>query len=328
MTKHLLVVALLIGCVASPPGLAQTESERAENAGQAWYDRMASALRELNFEATLVKTHGQRIQPMLWMHGLHQDGLEVELLMQLNGTDVRVLRLGDQTSYYFQPSDNSYSLETDVTFGLLPAAFYKPFSELNEHYQVVASGGMRVTGRPAQYLRLVSRDNNRYHYDLWIDRDTGMLLKLQMMTPQGEILEQLQLTTLQLFAELPVSLDHLKGAQRPPKLYDKQKLQALQFGFEPQWLPQGFKLLRKHHRSLYHMGIPTDYYLYSDGLTEVSIYIANDNEQKLPDLALQGPESLYNTQQRGYVITVVGKLPVETLRRIGENMEVPRQSGR
>lgn len=317
-------IALLLALFLAPQVSAQQPS--AEQAGVLWFDRMATALRELNFEATLVQVQGDRIQPILWLHGRHADDLEVELLIHLNGADVRILRLGDQTSYYFQPADNSYSINSDSTYGLLPAAFYKPFAQLNDYYQVIAGRGMRVTGRDTQYLRLVSRDNSRYHYSLWIDRETGMLLKLQMLTPQGQVLEQLQLTSFQLSEELPVSLADLQGVQRPPRLFDANSAVAPQFGFTPSWLPIGFKLQRQTHRLLYATQIAHDHFLYSDGLTEVSVYVSRKRDQALPELAFEGAESFYNSSNGDFAITVVGKLPVATLKQIADNVEASSNS--
>jgi sigma-E factor negative regulatory protein RseB len=318
-------IALFLALCITPSVSAQQPS--AEQAGVLWFDRMATALRELNFEATLVQVQGDRIQPIMWLHGRHSDNLEVELLIHLNGADVRILRLGDQTSYYFQPADNSYSINSDSTYGLLPAAFYRPFTHLNDYYQVIAGRGMRVTGRDTQYLRLVSRDNSRYHYSLWVDRESGMLLKLQMLTPQGQVLEQLQLTSFQLSDELPVSLEDLQGVQRPPRLFDPNTAEAPQFSLLPRWLPSGFTLQRQTHRLLYATQLANDHFLYSDGLTEVSVYISRKRDQALPELAFEGAESFYNTSKGDYAITVVGKLPLATLRKIAENVDAsgPRQ---
>ncbi|WP_417684852.1 MucB/RseB C-terminal domain-containing protein [Pseudidiomarina gelatinasegens] len=331
MTKYVVAIALWFVAIAPLGALAQSDEraesvERAANAGQVWFDRMARALRSLNFEATLVQSQGQRIQPLVWLHGSYDHNTDIELLIYLNGADTRALRIGDQT-YYYSQAGGSYTLQSDVTFGLIPPAFYKPFTQINAQYQVIASGGMRVTGRNAQYLRLISRDDNRYHYDLWVDRESGMLLKLQMMTPQGEILEQLQVTSIAFSEVLPEQLTEVSDIQRPPKLYDLQQLTELQFALRPQWLPAGFELRRAHHRKLHDTPLPTDYFLYSDGLTEVSIYVTDQRTQALPNLALQGPESIVNSHVNGFAVTVVGKMPAETLRRIGESMTVTATQG-
>ncbi len=301
----------------TPSPTAQSPASSAEF----WFNQMSTALRELNFEATLVKSSGSRLEPMTWLHGVYQDGLEVELVVRLNGADVRSVRIGDDTSYYSQPSDSSYTLHSDVTYGLLPAAFYQPFEALQPHYQVRVDRGMRVTGRATYFIRILSRNNDRYHYGLWIDRSSGMLLKMQMTTPQGEVLEQIQLTTFSERESMPISLSDLRGVPRPPRLHEIRNLEAPQYGVQAQWLPAGFELLRASHRRIAGTQLATDHFLYTDGLTEVSIYVSNRQQQALPELAIQGPESLFNLNLGEHAITVVGKLPATTLERIAQSVQ-------
>lgn len=287
------------------------------------FNEMSQALRELNFEATLVRVSGDRLEPMQWLHGTFADGLEAELIVMLNGPDRRIVRLGQETSYYSQLVEQSYSLTTDVTYGLLPAAFYQDFAALKPHYQVSAADrGVRVVGRDTKFIRVLSRDNDRYHYGLWIDNDSGMLLKMQMTTPQGEILEQLQVTHFYETDSVPISLSDVRGVQQPPRLLDSRNLQAPRFGATPQWLPDGFTLQRSNHRLLAQTRLPTDHFLYSDGLTEFSLYIAEGDVQSLPNLGVQGPESIYNVQSQGLAVTAVGKLPLSTLQRIADSVVV------
>ncbi|WP_198678784.1 MucB/RseB C-terminal domain-containing protein [Pseudidiomarina insulisalsae] len=328
MTTNLLSSSLLgLLLFTAAPVLAQTspaselQPTAPVSAAEQRFNEMAQALRELNFEATLVRSTGNRLEPMTWLHGNYEDGPEVELIVMLNGPDRRIVRLGDDTSYYFQPMDDSYTLRSDVTYGLLPAAFYQNFAALKPHYQVsAAERGVRITGRETKFLRVLSRDNDRYHYGLWIDNESGMLLKMQMTTPQGEVLEQLQLTTFVEREAIPISLSDLRGIQRPPRLHEIRNRVAPQFGAKPTYLPAGFELLRSNHRYLAATRLPTDHFLYSDGLTEVSVYVTESEAQSLPELGIQGPESIYNTNLQNYAVTVVGKLPLATLQRIAENM--------
>ncbi|CUA82958.1 MucB/RseB C-terminal domain-containing protein [Pseudidiomarina woesei] len=320
MTKYVAAIALWFAAFASFAVPAQTDerAELAANLGQQWFNRMADALRHLDFEATLVQAQGHRVQPLVWFHGSYDHDTDLELLIYLNGADMRVLRIGEQSYYYSAGGAHAYTLQSNVTFGLIPPAFYNSFSKISQHYQIIASGGMRVTGRNAQYLRLISRDNHRYHYDLWVDRETGMLLKLQMMTPQGEVLEQLQLTSFLVTNELPEPLIDLGNFQQPPRMYGNNDTTPVKFALQPDWLPDGFKQRIATHRAVHDTRLPTDYYLYSDGLTEISVYITESQLQKLPSLALQGPDSMVNLRVNGYAVTVVGKVPAETLHLIAE----------
>ncbi|WP_411360427.1 MucB/RseB C-terminal domain-containing protein [Pseudidiomarina sp. YC-516-91] len=316
ITGLLLLCGFLSSSAISQP-FQVTDSN--QNRAVALYNEMAQALRELNFEATLVRSSGTRLEPMTWLHGVYPDGTEVELIVMLNGPDMRILRIGDDTSYY-EPHDEAYTLHSDVTFGILPAAFYKNFSELQPHYQVVGGRGVRVSGRSTHFLRILSRDNDRYHYGLWIDVESKMLLKMQMMTPQGDILEQLQVTTFVERENVPIGMSDVRGIPRPPRLYEVRNLRPPQFNLRPQWLPAGFELLRAGHRRVAGSGLPVDYYLFSDGLTEVSVYIGSQEQQGLPSLAVQGRESIVNSTQQNLAVTAVGKVPVSTLQRMVDSM--------
>lgn len=307
----------------TPSSAGEPRQESSITAAELRFNEMAQALRELNFEATLVRSSAGRLEPMQWLHGTFPDGLEAELIVMLNGPDRRIVRLGQETSYYSQLVEQSYSVISDVTYGLLPAAFYQDFAALKPHYQVSAADrGVRVVGRETKFLRVLSRDNDRYHYGLWIDNDSGMLLKMQMTTPQGEILEQLQVTHFYETESIPISLSDVRGVQRPPYIVDSRSRQAPQFAARPQWLPSGFELQRSNHRLLAQTRLPTDHFLYSDGLTEFSLYVSEGDVQTLPQLGIQGPESIYNVQIQGLAVTVVGKLPVSTLQRIADSVSV------
>lgn len=303
----------------NPP--QQISRAEIEDIGSQWFDRMATALRELNFDASLVQVQGERIEPLRWLHGIDSDNQEIELVMRLNGPDSRILRFHDQTAYY-QPASNSYSLRSNVIHGIIPAAFYQDFSSLADFYRAVPVGGARIVDRDAQHIRLVSKDNLRYGYSLWLDKESGMLLKSAMVTPQGEVVEQIQLTSLVLHPSFPANLEDLREVPRPPLLYDTDSLMQVRYKLIPEWLPVGFKLRRSNHHRVAMTGQRADYFLFSDGLTEFSVYIAEAAPTDKQALAVTGADSLYSVQKENYLVTVVGKLPIETARRIAEQVRV------
>ncbi|MFP3527649.1 sigma-E factor regulatory protein RseB domain-containing protein, partial [Pantoea sp. SIMBA_072] len=71
---------------------------------------------------------------------------------------------------HFNTSASNYALKSDTITAIFPAAFSQPFERLSHSYQVTVGGGARVLGRNAQHIRILSRDNQRYSYALWIDR--------------------------------------------------------------------------------------------------------------------------------------------------------------
>ncbi|MCA1767788.1 MAG: negative regulator of sigma E activity, partial [Idiomarina sp.] len=78
---------------------AQQTNEQAES-GADWFNRMAEALTQLNFESSLVYVHGDQIEPYQWLQGNDPQAGTTELLIQMNGPDFRILRIDDRVAHF------------------------------------------------------------------------------------------------------------------------------------------------------------------------------------------------------------------------------------
>src|SRR5690554_290655 len=243
--------------------------------GQIWFERMQHALRTKNFNASLVHVQGQRVELFRWLHGHSEDGQDLEVLYSLNGPEIHIVRRAQRVSY-FHPMISPYSVRAKSLFGPIPLGFYAEFSELSESYNAVAMGGARVIDRPAVHVRLVPRDQERFGYSLWLDRETGMLLRMATISPSGDILEQIQMTSVELSDQINPDLLQIQQVGLPPLAQDEMNQQAVQHEWQKNWLPQGFKRVRANHHRLPMTGIAADYFLYSDGMTRISVYVSED----------------------------------------------------
>lgn len=298
---------------STSPNTAQQERD-----GATWFDRMQQALRTQNFSASLVHVQGQRVELFRWLHGRTEDGVELELLFSLNGPDIYLVRQNQQVSY-FHPMISPYSLRAQALFGPIPTAFYESFDRISPSYSAVAMGGGRVLDRPAQHIRLVPKDQQRFGYSLWLDRETGMLLRMATVAPTGDILEQVQLTSLDFSTEIQTDLLQVQDSPMPPLVRDPDAGSALQHEWRQTWLPEGFSRVRANHHRLPMTGIAADYFLYTDGMTRVSVYVSQDPRAST-NLQYEGLESLYTHRHRDFSVTVVGRLPMETLQRIAASV--------
>jgi len=61
-------------------------------------------------------------------------------------------------------------------------------------YDLLLMGRNRVAGRMAQQIRIVSNDKTRFGYHLWLDEQSGLLLKLDTYNLEGKVVEQIQVT--------------------------------------------------------------------------------------------------------------------------------------
>lgn len=293
---------------------AQPANKQGQN-GVDWFNRMANALSTLNFEASLVHVHGDQIEPYQWLQAHDQEMGGTELLIQMNGPDFRILRIGSRVAH-FHASANNYALKSDAISAIFPAAFSEPFDRLAKSYQVTAGGGARVLGRNAQHIRILSKDNQRYSFSVWIDRQNGMPLKLMMLDQAGHIVEQVQLTSLSIRNVAPDIIQDVKNIELPPLLEKMKAKRPTRYPVEPRWAPEGFRLISQQSHTLVVDSTLVDHYLFSDGLAEYSVYVAQLQEDMETDLAFSSSHTLFSKRYNDFLITVVGQVPMNMAKRV------------
>ncbi|MEC7642847.1 MULTISPECIES: MucB/RseB C-terminal domain-containing protein [unclassified Idiomarina] len=310
------LVSLALALLLASPAFAQQETEQvAQSDGERWYNFMSDALNEQNFEASLVYVLGDRIEPYHWLHAVEASGEQLELIVQMNGPGFRVLRIGDKVSH-FHPAARDYSLRARSINYLIPPAFSQKFELIKDYYRVVAVGGARVLDRKAQHIRLISKHDNRFGFSVWVDRDSGMPLKMMMINEEGVPIEQVQMTSLALRQDPSPLLEELKRLSMPPLIQMSTLNQQMQSNVRPTWQPEGFKLVEQKHHQLAVDDTPVDHYLFTDGLTEYSVYIAPRAAEQAGSMSVIGSQNLYTEPRNDVIITVVGQIPIQTAKRI------------
>ena len=104
-------------------------------------------------------------------------------------------------------------------------------------------------GRVAQLIRIVAKDNHRFDYWLWLDQQSGLLLKTAIITRQRQVLEQIQFTHLDITDNLSENLIQLQETRLPAviELAVDSEIEAL--FWHVNWLPEGFKTIKSNrHR--------------------------------------------------------------------------------
>jgi len=320
------LTALPAGAQVAPTGQQAATQESAaqetENSdGQRWFNLMSKALNELNFEASFVHVQGDRIEPYRWVHGIDKQGRQYEWLMQMNGPGFRALRIDNVVSH-FHPASTSYSLRSRSISTMIPTAFNQSFEQISDNYRAVAVGGARILDRKAQHIRLISKDNQRYGLSLWLDRDNGMPLKMLMVNHDGEVLEQLQLTSLTLRDVAADTIAELSRVDRPPMLEELQSQQSPLLKQQPRWAPAGFNLLKAQHHRLVLEGTPVDHYLFSDGLAEYSVYLSDQTVSSSGKaISVTGPHTLHSQPAGQLMVTVVGQIPLAVAKQVASSVQ-------
>ncbi|HCM46258.1 MAG TPA: transcriptional regulator [Colwellia sp.] len=288
-----------------------------------WLERLSQSLRQLNFTTSFVVVKNNQAEPYHWLHGIGENDQELEIFTRLNGPRRDVLRQGEIVSY-IEPEQDAYSLISPDARGPIPTIFRDDISRLEESYRFISVGRSRVLGRVAQLVRIVAKDKYRFSYWLWLDQNTGLLLKMAILTRQGKLLEQIQFTHIEVSDQLSENLVELQLTKLPDAMQLNQTLNK-DLSWQVDWLPQGFSILKSNQHNLYSHNRSdnkaVDFMLFSDGLTEVSVYVNPSNENfRAPEYASDGATMVFNHILQGVEVGVVGDIPLATAKKIAESI--------
>ncbi|MBB1306757.1 MucB/RseB C-terminal domain-containing protein [Pseudoalteromonas sp. SR43-5] len=283
--------------------------------------KMANAVHTRNFDASFVVVKGKTMEPYRWVHALQGD-TELEHLSLLNGAGLEMVRIDNQVTY-FEPQSEPYSLKTDSIAGPIPEVLFKDIDRLSAHYDFVLGGKGRIAGRAAQLVRIESKDEYKYNYWIWLDMESSLLLKAAYVNHEGEALEQLQLTHISVTEQPAGMLVEVLNRNFPTPLPNNALIDedSTATNWKISWLPDGFELLKSDRHKLDLNNELTDYYLFSDGFVEVSVFIQRPLPGKRLSGALtSGATTVYVHNGGNFDVSVVGNVPSMTAKAIAESV--------
>lgn len=286
---------------------------------QAWLARIAPALRDLDYQGTLVYIAGGKVETLRVFHR-NDDGHERERLVTISGPVREVVRDGNQVMC--------------IGTGLVPVAYdlrqagrWSQALAISEAatstgYRASLAGESRVAGHQAQVIEVKATDRWRYGYRLWIETTRGLPLRVDLLDEDGTAVEQVAFTEVELGrrpADADLKASGSVGLERVEPI-------TANVGAAPRWQvpapPAGYEL-RSARKSADGVQL-----LYSDGLASVSVYIEKAGE------GLRGA----STRQRGAVharsfwfegwhVLAIGKVPAATVDRFARTVRAVDDDG-
>jgi len=292
-----------------------------------WLERLSDSLRQLNFSTSFVVVKNNQADPYHWLHGVGDDGQELEIFALLNGPRRDILRQGGVVSY-IEPEQEAYSVISADIRGPIPAIFRGDISVLEDSYRFISVGRSRILGRVAQLVRVVAKDKYRFSYWLWLDQNTGLLLKMAVLTRQGQVLERIQFTHIEVSDQLSDNLAQFQLTELPAVIKLNNQSQRAALSWQVDWLPQGFKAVKSNHHNLNNNSRldakPVEFMLFNDGLVDISVYVSASQEKfRAPEYAIDGATMVFNQVVQGIEVGIVGDIPLITAKKIAESI-IPR----
>jgi len=281
---------------------------------QNWLKRFGQADQQQSYKGTFVyERNGSFSTHSIW-HRV-QDGDVRERLMRLDGPAQEVVRAGGRTECV---TGKVIPTPGDIS---APSSRQLDTSRLNDWYSVEKTGDSRVAGRPVAVIALSPRDQHRYGFELYLDRETGLPLKSLLLNDKGQLLERFQFTSLD---TTPPNDNELKPtaqcrpivtAQTPPAGSDNTH------ACHSDWLPPGFEQISSVVRRDPRTKSEVTSLLYDDGMTRFSVFLEPLKGSAVPDARVQlGPTVAVSrhltTPEGDMMATVVGEIPMGTAERI------------
>ena len=179
----------------TPP--IQTSSDTPGQTPEALLQRMTEAQRVVEYEGTLVYLHGGELSTLRIAHRI-DNGLSKESLLALSGP-IRAVARNERGVTCMLSGARPFSVpRAHQGSGLLRSA-PREFERIRRHYLLHALGQSRVAGRDTDVIGIVPLDDYRYGYRFFVDRETGLPLKIDLLDDTAEPIEQVMFTSVEIF---------------------------------------------------------------------------------------------------------------------------------
>lgn len=311
---------------ASAPG-SQVAADRAAAAArmQVWLTRMHEGSRSRSYVGTFVVSSGSSLSSARIWHVCEGDD-QVERVESLSGVPRSVFRHNDQVLTLWPDAGLARS-EKRESLGLFLDRLRSADTSLAEHYHLQVPGQVdRVAGVPAEMVQLLPRDRLRFGYRIWLEQQSGLVVKLQTFDAQGQVLEQAAFSELQLGA--PLKAEQLLRMMTRLEGYRLEKRQPprttlLAEGWEMGQAVPGFKVLSCHKRLAPAANMAGTHCVFSDGLASVSVFLepVAGKPPGRDSLMAMGATHTLRTQVHRHPATLMGEVPAETLKRFAVALE-------
>jgi sigma-E factor negative regulatory protein RseB len=223
---------------------------------------------------------------------------------------------------YFESNVPPYSLHSSIINGPIPSEFFQRPDKLMLGYEFIMVGRSRIAGRAAQQIRIISKDKSRFGYNVWLDQETGLLLKMNMYGQEVQLLEQIQVTGLQVTKEPAPFFAKIEPGMLP-EVVSFSPSSLFHSPWKIGYIPKGMTIIKRDLRRLSGSDDVVEYIMLSDGFIDVSVYLQEkDNNKSFDNLVGTVQSDTLLTIDHGELnITIIGKLPAATANAIAKSIQ-------
>ncbi len=317
VTQHLTsfvccsLLLLLSGLVSAAPVATPAD----------WLARMVAAPSVISYQGSFLF---ENTSGLTTVRVAHQPDGQRERLVYLDGPYREVIRK-DQQVAFVRPDGDVSQRQSETAGTALVERLGSYQDDLRRSYRLLFGGDDRVAGRTVTRIEVQPRDSHRYGYLLWLDKETGVLLKSEMIGDKNAVLERFQFTD---FYPGPVPETALAPSQEvtwaPSRSGSSQKTGSVDMsglGWEAGWIPAGFQVIGRNQVNSPVSKHKVDSILFSDGLAAFSVFVEEDHSRVIGPASEQigATSAISRIYRKGgdyFNVTVIGELPLGTTERI------------
>lgn len=299
--------------------------------GPALLREMDRAFVELDYDGVFSYFSGNDMSSLRVVHKLVDD-VQRERLVHLDGSLREIVRHGSDVSCIVMPGDDLIALERSIPAGPFARAFVREFDRIAGSYTVENVGTGRVAGRFARRLEVTPKDSHRFGFRLWLDHETHLLLRSELVDQTGKRLEIFSFQNLVIgpavrdedleIEEMDGSLvSHLRLDREASNWEPPKSTHTMPQEWELAWLPPGFAMANSNIRHKASSVQTVNTLMYTDGLAAFSVFIEPMPEGGAASMISQNGATIALTHHVGaketsFLVTLVGEIPEKTAKNI------------
>ena len=297
-----------------------------EGAARDWIQRMNHAVVNRNYDGVIrTQRTGQPTEVFRIVHRM-KDGEMVERVISTDGSGYEQKRKGARWAE-FRPAQKLVIVQTrHRSFGYIPAINGLD-QRSSRYYDVRDMGPTQLLGREVQVIHIDPRDELRYGYRFWLDRESALPLKLQRTTQDGTVLKEIAfisppsrpktIADSELMADVDARGFRWLSWDKYTPMYNPELTRA--YVVRSELLPAGYRprIFNLPEEDAAATG-PRARYIVSDGVSWADVFIAPAGDDEKTSSSAAGPIATYRLRVGDVRVVVVGEMPLATARQIAE----------
>jgi sigma-E factor negative regulatory protein RseB len=292
--------------------------------------KVAGAAQRLTYTGIFVYQNGARSETSR-ITRLIDDGNEYERLEVLDGSPREVVRRNEEVRC-FLPDNKLLIVERRNARQLFPTLLPGNLANLTEYYVIQKGPAARVAGVSSRLVIVEPKDEFRFGHQFWIEPNSGLLLKANLVGDAGAVLETFAFTELKIGGPITRDMVQPQSQVEGGIGWQVQRVDANEVKVDDgHWvfrnpLP-GFRRISGMKRKLHPDSPEGTQLIFSDGLAAISVFLEPmaGRAKEEPAQFSVGAVNVFKRQVGDYQLIVMGDVPAAAIRHFGEGVEPRRK---